>query len=55
MANEYLKKLNGSHEEKKQLFDLFTAKLLSGESLSDAERAMFEYLRSELVGDQDGT
>lgn len=50
MANEYLKKLSGSDEEKRELFYLFTQKLLNGEHLSDGERAMFEYLKTELTG-----
>lgn len=54
MANEYLKKLSGTKEEKKELFEMFTAKLLSGQVLTDSERAMFEYLRTELIGDEDG-
>jgi len=54
MANEYLKALSGTIEEKKDLFDLFTAKLLSGQTLSDVERAMFEFLKKELIGESDG-
>lgn len=54
MSNEYLKKLSGTKEEKKELFEMFTAKLLSGESLTDSERAMFEYLQTDLVGTDDG-
>lgn len=54
MANEYLKALSGNEQEKKDLFDLFTAKLLSGQTLTDAERAMFEFLKKDLLGESDG-
>ncbi len=54
MANEYLKALSGTDEEKKALFNLFTQKLLNGEHLSDAERAMFEFLKNELTGADGG-
>lgn len=54
MAKEYLKALSGTDEEKRVLFNLFMAKLLNNEQLSDVERPMFEYLKIYFVGDSDG-
>ena len=50
MANEYLRKLSGTKEEKIELFEILTNKLLAGEQLTDAERSMYEFLRNELTG-----
>lgn len=54
MANPLLKALSGTEEEKRNLFDSLTAKLLGGDPLTDAERAMFEFLKKDLLGESDG-
>lgn len=51
---EHLKKLSGTPEEKKELFEMFLAKLQSGQPLADAEIPMFEFLKKEILGGDDG-
>ncbi len=45
---EMLKKLSGSFEDKKELFDILLEKAISG-SIEDSETAMLEFLKLNLI------